>query len=212
MARTRATLGAICAVALLLISGCSSKSDTATETSTHASILDPASEQAGPPATYVSPIPTAATTEVPPSVPGDISQTVPEVELTTGPSVNLSQQASFGNGVSVAIDKLESITTKGRLPGDISGPGIAVTLRFSNTSTKSIDLQGVVVTLTDSTAAPGIPSSQLPTNPISGSLSPGSDSVGTYAFTVPVDARTPITINISYSTEAPSVLLVGNAA
>lgn len=158
-----------------------------------------------------SSLPPAATTEVPAPGSGNIDQTVPSVAETTAPSKPLGSVAEFGGRVTAKIVSIKAITGSANGPGEIAGPALAVTLRVDNGSAKSIDLVGVGVILTDSAGNPTSTLVGSPSSPFSGTLAAGGNATGTYVFTIASDKRRPITLALSYSTEAPTVVFSGNA-
>jgi hypothetical protein len=153
----------------------------------------------------------AATTEVPAPGGGDINQTVPSVEITTNSPVALTDTADYGNGVTVKLGAIEAITTQAQLPGEIAGPGVKVTVDIVNGSSAAIDLGNVIVDLVDGAGEPAIPMTASPANPFTGSLGAGETATGVYVFTVPASYTNPATITVSYTTEAPVVVFVGDA-
>ena len=151
------------------------------------------------------------TTPVSPPTPGNISQTVPSRAITTMPAVALNSSGSFGDGVGAAVVAIKAVQARGQGPGEVSGPGLQITIQLHNGTTKALPLDNVVVNLTDSTNAPANPMSGAPANPFSGSLAPGGKTTGVYVFTVPVDRRSRIAITINYSGRSAVVVFTGSA-
>ncbi|SDO31401.1 hypothetical protein SAMN04515671_0527 [Nakamurella panacisegetis] len=156
--------------------------------------------------------PKPATTPVPPPTAGNIDQTVASVPVTTAKAVPLTRSANFGGKVSASIVGVNGITAEARGPGEIAGPAVAVTVEIENKSARSIDLSRVTVNVTNSKGNPASPLSGPPTAPFSGTLKPGGQSQGTYVFSVGAGQRSPIGISVSYSTDAPVLMFVGNAS
>ncbi len=153
----------------------------------------------------------AATVEVPAPGGGNINETVAPVELTTNSAVPLTATADYGNGITVRLASIESVTTEANLPGEIAGPGVKVTVEILNSTSVTVDLSAVVVDLQDAAGTPAIPMSAAPAQPFTGSAAAGQTATGIYVFTVPTSYTNPATITVSYSTEAPIVAFVGNA-
>ena len=151
------------------------------------------------------------TTPVSPPTPGNISQTVPSRAVTTMPAVALNSSGSFGDGVGAAVVAIKAMQARGQGPGEVSGPGLQITIQLHNGTTKALPLDNVVVNLTDSANAPGNPMSGPPANPFSGSLAPGGKTAGVYVFTVPADRRSRIAITINYSGRSAVVVFTGSA-
>jgi hypothetical protein len=154
-------------------------------------------------------VPPAPTTPVPPPSPGDISHTVAVHPASVKPAVPLAAAGNFGTGVTVHVTGIEAVTAKARGAGEVSGPGLVVTLRIDNASAKAIYLGNVVVALTDSLAAPGSPMSAPPAHPFTGNLAARGSATGVYVFTIPKANRKPITLTVSYTSNAPAVVFVG---
>lgn len=106
---------------------------------------------------------------------------------------------------------VRSVSTEARFPGEISGPGIAVTIHVVNSSAAAIDLDNAIVDVLGADGTRGIAVSGSPAAPMSGSLAGGQDASGVYVFTIPQDQRNPISIRFSYAAETPTVLFVGDA-
>jgi hypothetical protein len=130
---------------------------------------------------------------------------------TKGP-LSLDEKAAAGRRLSVRLLATEQIMAKARVPGEVSGPGLAITAEVANDSTHAVDLGNVVVTLTDSTGAPGGPVSGPPAKPLSGSVAPGKKARGVYVFTVPASNRRPLTIFVSVRPGKPVVSFKGSIA
>ena len=155
--------------------------------------------------------PPALTTEVPAPGGGNVSQTVAPQTPKTAPSVPITATASFGGKVTAAITKVAMVKASAKGPGEIAGAAIAITVSIHNGSAKAVDLSGLVVNVADKSGAPQIPTSSDPSDPISGSAAAGSDVKGVYVFTIQNTIKNPVSISVSYSTEAPVVLFVGDA-
>lgn len=153
----------------------------------------------------------ARTTPVPAPGGGDISQTVAAAPVTTQSKVALTAPATFVKGVTARIIAIKPIDTKADGPGEIGGPGIAVTVEIENTSPDKLKLDSVYVTTADSAGSIAIPISSDPAKPFSGQVAPGTKAQAVYVFTVAKAKRNPIAVQVSYSTEAPIVLFVGDA-
>lgn len=152
-----------------------------------------------------------ATTPVPAPGGGNVDETVAPVPETTAAAVPLTRAAEFGGKVSARITSVKAITAKAQGPGEITGPAVAVTLQVTNGSKRALEVDRVTVNLADSHGNPGSPMSSDPASPFSGSIEPGGRATGTYVFSVGADLRSPITLSMSYTTEAPVVLFVGDA-
>jgi hypothetical protein len=230
---------AIGMASLLVVAGCSS-SDTSTSTSSTTAASETSSVESSGSAssapytglapdsgteadanTATSPAPadTAAesvtplpTTDIPPPAgPGDINQTVPSATVTSNPPVQLTETGDYGNGVTIALTGIESVTTTAELPGEVAGPGVKLTISIVNGSASAVDLGNVIVDLQDAGGTPAIFMSASPSSPFAGSVEAGATATGIYVFSVPATYTNPATISVSYSTEVPVVVFVGDA-
>jgi hypothetical protein len=151
------------------------------------------------------------TTPVAPPVRGNINQTVPAETPATLQAAPLTEQVQPDKGVVVEVSDIRAITTEARFPGEIAGPGIAVTIHVVNSSVAAIDLDNAIVDVRGSDGSRGIAVSGAPATSMSGSLPPGQQASGVYVFTLPQDQRSPISVRFSYAAETPTVLFVGDA-
>ncbi|MEO5833180.1 MAG: hypothetical protein ABIR83_07385 [Nakamurella sp.] len=231
--RTRAFVAALGALVLLTVGACSSTDEGQASTSATSStssgsatgtgaladnVIPPATTDPSAPAsseritpnTELPSAPDPATTPVPAPNGGNVNETVPEVELTTNAAVPVSGTGDYGNGVTVRLAALNGMTTTAELPGEIAGPGAALTVRIVNSTVEAIDLGNVVVDLQDATAMPAIPMSTSPAAPFTGSLAAGATAEGVYVFTLPASYTGPATVSVTYTVDAPVVVFTGD--
>ncbi len=155
--------------------------------------------------------PRAAKTPVPAPKSGDIHHTVAaHPQQTLGPAA-FSGTPHFGTGVLAALTSVRSVRTTASGPGQIAGPGVRLSLRLTNQSKTPVSLSAVVVNVMD---ARGDPAVYLDTQPgvtsLSGELAPGQSRSGDYVFTLPNASTNPISVEVSYSADAPVVVFKGN--
>lgn len=186
-------------------------------------LRDDADDPSDRPGATTSPTPTSSPTEplddpdidLPTKSPG---QTVPtEVATPTAEPekpvrVELDETAELGNGVSVAVTRIEAVQGEGRGPGETSGPALRVTITLENTTGESVDVSLALATLyygaddapAGDLSAPGV-------RPITGSLAPGESVSGRYVFGVPVDERDQVRVDFTYDVSAPKAIFSGSA-
>jgi hypothetical protein len=105
-----------------------------------------------------------------------------------------------------------AINAKAKLPGEISGPGVAVSIRLVNGSNKALNTSNAVVNLYYGSAkTPGSPMSGPPADPFGKSVPAGATETVVYVFRVPADQRSKLRIEVSYAPTAPVVVFVGPA-
>ncbi len=114
-------------------------------------------------------------------------------------------------GVTVQVTDVRAVSTEARFPGEIAGPGIAVTVHVTNSGSAAIDLDNAIVDVLRADGIRAVQVSGSPAAPMSGSLAPGQETGGVYVFTIPQDQRNPISIRFSYAAQTPTVLFVGSA-
>jgi hypothetical protein len=113
--------------------------------------------------------------------------------------------------VRVTLRSWEPVTIKAGAPGEIGGPGVAITVRVVNGSDEPLDLSNVVADLQyGEDQTPAIRSDRAPTAPFSGTLGPGERTSATYAFRIDEADRDEVTLLISLSLEVPVVVFEGS--
>lgn len=156
-----------------------------------------------------APEPAPVSTAGPIAPVGNIDQVVAEVPVTTAAPVALTEAADFGGQVSARIAQVSAVHAEATLPGEVSGPAVAVTVEVTNGSTQAIGLDSVTVTMADSAGDPAAAVSADLAAPLQGVLDPGKSARGTYVFTVSADRRSPVTVTANYSAAAPTVAFSG---
>jgi hypothetical protein len=185
--------------AALLLPGCSrdgaSQAAAATASATAASASPSVSgtrPAAGPTTSPASP--------ASPS-PGSLSP-VPSRSRRTLPAVRPSATVAVGAKARAVLVGSRNVTVTGRGPGELSGPGIALTLQVTNPAAAPLDLD--VVTVSASVRGQeASASAATPSKPLSGRLAPGGRATGVYVFVLPAGARRPVAVVVSLSPELP---------
>jgi len=132
--------------------------------------------------------------------------------LPSSAPVALDAVADFGSGATIVLDHVKPIDAVAAGPGEVSGPALALTFTMTNRSSTALGLESVTVDVTDAIGDPGIAMFGDPAQPFQGSLAVGATATATYVFAVDPAARSPIRVEVNYSTGAPTVVLVGDAA
>lgn len=125
--------------------------------------------------------------------------------------IAITHTGTFGGRVTGSITKVQPLTAKARVPGEVSGPALAITIRLVNGSAKTLSLGNAVVNLAYGAAeTPGSPMSGPPNRPFTGSLKAGKIATAVYVFRIPRAGGHPrLTIQVSYSPYAPVVVFSG---
>jgi hypothetical protein len=180
--------GAAVILALLLAASCSDGSDGSEPTSTTRSSVPEGSAETG-------------TINDTPSVP---SRAIAE-------PVAIDGTADFGEGVTARLSSVEAVDAQARIPGEVSGPGVVITLEVTNGSSAPIGLDNVTVDLVDAQDRSASPITMEGRTPLSGDLEPGAKASGTYVFTMPVEDRATAEVRVTYAAPpTPTVVFAGN--
>lgn len=150
-----------------------------------------------------SPAPTSAVTDPAPS---ESSTPFP----TT--TVAVDAPAAPAAAVEARVTTIEAITGEAVQAGEIGGPALRVTLTISNGSDEDLDLSSAVVNLYYGQAAtPATTLAQPGGSPFAGTLRPGRSTSGVYLFTVPLDSRSDVHIELDAQLGGPVVVFSGAA-
>lgn len=207
-------LAAASAGLLIAVAGCTGHDSRTSSAPTGTSSSSSSSASSGAPSsTGAAPSRSSATGSASGKggTPGAIHKTVPAKTLATAKPVATNETAKFGNKVSARISAMKSINAVAHGLGEISGPAVEVTFVIENGTSSAIDLSGVTANLEDADGIPSVSMTGSPADPFAGTLAAGKSSTGTYVFALSKSHRNPVTISLSYTTEAPVVLFVGNA-
>lgn len=180
--------------------------DTAVTAATEpAAPADPAAsaDPAAPAETAAAPEPTS------PPTTGDINEVVEAVPVETLAPTPLVEPVEVQGTARVEIVGVDRVEAEARLPGEIAGPSLAVTVAVANTSGIAIDLTGVTVNLFDAAGTASAPLTSSPNAPLVGELAPGSGAEGVYLFDFGADRSEPITVEVSAVVGTPTAVFVG---
>jgi hypothetical protein len=125
--------------------------------------------------------------------------------------VPLRSAAPFGNGVSVQIVRTEHGTVTDTGPGVLTGrPEVTFTLRMTNSSRRTINLDTVQVTATyGASASPAVPGNQSTSTPFHGSLRNGGKADAQYSFAIPTAEQNDVRVLVWYRQGEPTVAMTG---
>lgn len=168
-------------------------SPTPTPTAAPSAVPEPsavAPEAAAPP---------AATDPQAPAAPADYAEL---------PAVPLDAPADYGNGLVARIVELERVQAQARGIGEVSGPGLAVTVELA-AGDEQVDLGDVIVNLygPSGAAAPVVAGDERHA-PFAGVLRAGSSSRATYVLR-PAEPDAPVRITVAYSGAVPAATFEG---
>lgn len=145
-----------------------------------------------------------------PDQPGPVETVEPQRQERI--RVPLQEPAVLGNGVRVALTRIESVKGEARGPGETAGPALRITVAVTNDSAEEVALLGAVLTaFYGPDAAPAGDLSGPGRRILPQSVAPGRTVRGTYVFAVPVDQRDRLRVEFGYDAEEPRVVFVGAA-
>lgn len=207
---------AVTVTTVLLLTGaaCSTEPEPEPEPASSVAVTPAASgtPAPGPTSTPTVSVPPPASTPVPQRSPGDVNSTVPTAPAQSRKPVDLDESSKAGNGVTARLRSVKAVTAEAKGPGEVSGPGLAVTVVVQNGSEEPLALEQVVVTLEGEDGSPGNPMSDRPAKPFTGRLAAGKSATGVYVFALAKDIREPVVIQVTLSGASPILVFEGDAA
>lgn len=191
----RRVAGVLLCLAVLVASSCSGDDDdkssdnssgTATTSTTATSTTAPTTDSS------------TDTTAGTPGATGITSNTLPAVGVGT--------EADLGGNAFVTVTKIEPTNLTANGPGEVSGPGVFVTVNLRNATDKPLDLAGLVVNAHYGDGTPAVPAA-LQRDALAGTVAPGESKSGMYAFSVPADQNASVVVDVQHSS-FPNVVIV----
>lgn len=154
-----------------------------------------------------APQPTASMVSVPPQTPPSVVATEDELEVSPPQPIGSAQEVA---GLEVRIASLTAITTQAQGPGEVSGPGLSVEVALDNKTAAAVEVDSLVVTMTDSA---GMVAEQVTSGwtPVSGTLQPGEQLTAVFIFTIATDVRSPVTIEVTLPDQPVLLSFQGDA-
>lgn len=160
----------------------------------------------------VRPQPVKPPKPVPAPAGGNIKKTVKPPKPAPTKKVKIEDKAEVVSEISAKIVGVKAINVVPNGPGEVGGPGVAVTVQVDNKTKQDFDLELVSVNLTDSKGLPGSGMTGSPASWLEGTLKAGSKKSGVYVFTVPSTNRKPVKVELSLRPDLPMVLFSGNVS
>ena len=100
---------------------------------------------------------------------------------------------------------MRPVIGKARLPGEIGGPALAITIRLANSTGRAVRLDPVVNVYFGRSRTPATTLSGPPTAPFPSVLPAHGSVQGVYTFTLSAAQRKNLLIELTYSPAAPVV-------
>lgn len=195
------------------VAGCSEDddpaSDSATPTSSKASIIDSSSDPSSDPSGVITVA--AKPTDPPQTGPVD------EQPVPTAKPVPLDSPAAFSTdepdkAMVASVVKIEGVEVTDVQPGDVGGPAVAFTVRFENKTGDKLELGNTAVTAAYKSGGQEQEASAMvspPAKPVEGEVATGESAEGVYLFRIPPSDRKDVTLRVSYSSTSGQVLFAG---
>lgn len=210
--RARALAVATCTVVGLLgLTACSASSSSAADPTAAGSAATSSASAGTTPSVGTTPMSSPSGTPAStPAASGGLT-VVPTAPVSTAPAVPIGTPATVG-GVTVSIGAVTAFTGAAVAPGELGGPAVAVPVTLRNGTGAAVSAAGVVVDLVRADGSPASPLTGDPAAPVSGTVAPGASVTGVYAFTLAADARSAVSITVSYRTGVPVASFTGSVA
>lgn len=171
------------------------------------SVTSPTPSVTSPTPSVTSPTRSVTSAAPTPSTPLE-SSVAPRPERSKTP-VELDEPATTG-GLTTRLVSIRGIEAEARVPGEISGPALALTVEVTNRGTRAASLSDVLVNVLDADEAPGTELTGPPARPLPARVSAKAKVRGVYVFRVPENRRRPVTVTVSVA-DAPVLVFTGNA-
>ncbi len=122
----------------------------------------------------------------------------------------LEEPVDLGGGVTARVARIESVQGKARVPGEVSGPSLRITIEVTNDSSEPLrTVASGLVAFYGPDARPAIELSAPGVLALRTEIAPGESSRGRYVFRVPVGSRDQVRLDFSYSASVPKVIFAG---
>ncbi|CAN5247223.1 hypothetical protein BH09ACT10_BH09ACT10_20460 [soil metagenome] len=169
---------------------------------------DASADPTSPTAQASEPVSTPSATATPTKTPGTTPQ--PTALPTTGKPVDIKSDAPLPAEGSARVLKVESVTSKAKGPGEISGPAVRVTLEITAGDKAVSSSQIAVNAYYGKDATPAIPMTRPGGAPFEGTIKAGSSKSGVYLFNVPKNHRDDLTVELYYAGNKAPVRFTGD--
>lgn len=197
-------------VAVFTLSGCTGPEPSPSESTSGDPTASQSTDPTATPTIDPSHSPAPAST-APAPTPGGTGSTVSNPRESVQAPVQISATASVPKQASATLTKIESVQTTAVLPGEVSGPGLKITLRITNSSSSDLKVDGTIMTLTGTDEAPGEEMSGPPAKVVKGTLKPGQSATGVFVFAIAASNRQKVTVHVTLPTNSPVMVFQGPA-
>jgi len=125
--------------------------------------------------------------------------------------VRLRQAGQPAPGVTARIVRVESVRARGHIPGEVSGPGLRLTVQVDNARPGRIPSNTAVANLYyGADRTPATPFVQSGARALPRFIPARGSATGVFVFSVPVAQRTSVVLELDLSTRFRVVQFVGD--
>ncbi len=161
------------------------------------------------PSTTAGPTPNASPQNPSPKATPTRTESTPSRSLSLTPAPIAEPTHTYA-GVQVSLDSIEAVTGEARGPGELAGPALRVTVTLRNNTATELPLEGALVNVFYGAAqTPAIQLSGPGVDPFPSVAAPNEVVHGTYVFSVPIEDRSGIAIEVVAGTATPVFVFEG---
>lgn len=192
-----ATTAVMVLAAVLLIRTMASSEDgpdsDAASRSSEPSSASPAPSASSPESPSASSSAATSDSPVPETSSPSARQSSPAATESVNPrrvAASFDETAEPLSDVSLAVTDVQAVNIKARAPGEVSGPGLRLTVRAANDTAQAVGVGTTVANLYyGPDATPATPVALSGAKPLPRSIAPGAEATGVFVFSVPKDER-----------------------
>ena len=157
--------------------------------------------------------PSASSTGSPspaPSASGTSSATPSAVPSASATSAPIGGAGTIKPGLTAQITKFEAVDGVAKTPGETSGPSVRFTVTITNAGSLAESLATTVVTVYyGADRTPALQLSEPGGTDMPASVAGNTTATGIYIFTIPVDQRNNVRLEVDYSVKVPPLVFQG---
>lgn len=143
------------------------------------------------------------------AVPAPPAPTARTSSPATPKRVSVRETAAVAKGVRLRVLDVGAVDVRARTPGEISGPGIAITVEIRNSTRRSINVSTIQVNCLDANGVACIPSRAEPARAPRAIVKAGSRATGIFVFTVARSDRNPVRVTVDLGPGYRGIEFVG---
>ncbi len=145
-----------------------------------------------------------------PNASGTSSATPSAVPSASPTSAPIAGPGTIKPGLTAQITKFEAVNGVAKTPGETSGPSVRFTVSITNTGSSAESLATTVVTVNyGADRTPALQLSEPGGMDMPASVAGNGTATGVYIFTIPVDQRNNVRLEVDYSVKVPPLVFQG---